>query len=485
MKWRLMAAFISVTLLMLLVQDVPLSNYLRSVERDRIITSLERDAFVLAGRSEEALESAVTADDAALATLARTYRGAGGARVVIVNPAGTAIATSDDDQSSIGNDYASRPEIMGALGGQIMSGSRYSDTLELQLLYVTVPVFSGDRVFGAVRLTYPEPVINDAVNDQLRLLGIVALTTVLLAGIVGYIFSSSVTRRLKLLKDATGRLSNGDLSARADETSGAPEVRSLSRSFNEMAERLDTLLQEQRRFAADASHQLRTPLTALRLKLERAGSLMATDPAGASDRLAAAEAEADRLGTIVEGLLLLSRTEGQPTTLVTVDLAEIARERVEQWHPLAQESGVTIRFDGPATALVSAVATAAEQILDNYLDNALSVSPGNSVIVVRVTENKSAARPDRAGRSHAAPLTETVQLEVLDEGPGLSIEECSRAFDRFWRARSDSTGSGLGLAIVAQLAKASHATATLTPRGSGGLTASATFMAARPAPESG
>ncbi|SEM72140.1 ATP-binding protein [Cryobacterium luteum] len=483
MKWRLMAAFIAVTLLMLLVQDVPLSTYLRTVERDRIITSLERDAFVLAGRSEEALESAITDDDAGLAALARTYRDAGGARVVIVNTAGTAIATSDDDQSSIGSDYASRPEITGALGGQIMSGSRYSDTLQVELLYVTVPVFSGDEVYGAVRLTYPEQVVDDAVNDQIRMLGIVALTTVLLAGIVGYIFSTSVTRRLKLLKDATERLSSGDLSARADESGGAPELRSLSRSFNIMAERLDTLLQEQRRFAADASHQLRTPLTALRLKLERAGSLVSTDPAGAAVRLAAAEAEADRLGTIVEGLLLLSRTEGRSAPLMTVDLAEIARERVEQWQALAQESAVTIRYDGPLTASVSAVSTAVEQILDNYVDNALSVSPGTSTIIVRVTSAVPVARVDRAVRQLGPAPLETVQLEVLDEGPGLSVEDCSRAFDRFWRARSDSAGSGLGLAIVAQLAKASRATVALAPRGTGGLAASATFTAAGPARE--
>lgn len=478
MKWRLMAAFIAVTLLMLLVQDVPLSNYLRTVERDRIVTSLERDAFVLAGRGEEALESVTTSDDAALVSLARTYRDAGGARVVIVNTSGTAIATSDDDQSSIGNDYASRPEIAGALGGDIMSGSRYSQTLGLQLLYVTVPVFSGDQVYGAVRLTYPEQVVNDAVNDQLRMLGVVALTTVLLAGIVGYIFSSSVTRRLKLLKDATERLSAGDLSARADVTTGAPELRSLSRSFNEMAERLDTLVHEQRRFAADASHQLRTPLTALRLKLERAGNLVATDPVGAAERLAAAESEADRLGTIVEGLLLLSRTEGQPADIVAVDLAQIARERIEQWQPLALESDVTIRYLGPSTARVRAVATAAEQIIDNYVDNALSVSPGNSTIVVRLVTTGAADYPERAVRLHNSPPPATVRLEVLDEGPGLSPEETSRAFDRFWRARSDSAGSGLGLAIVAQLAKASHATVELAPRSSGGTVASAIFAAA-------
>ncbi|WP_231556483.1 ATP-binding protein [Cryobacterium sp. MLB-32] len=458
-----MAAFIGVTLLMLLVQDIPLSSYLRTVENDRIVTALERDAFVLAGRSEESLENPTAAHESTLGALARTYRDAGGARVVIVDASGTAIVTSDDDESSLGTSYASRPEIAEALTGRVTSGKRYSDTLKTELLYVTVPVFSGARVLGAVRLTYPSQVVTDAVNRQIRLLGLVALTTVLVAGLVGLIFSGRVTRQLKLLQGATERLAEGDLAARADETSGAPELRSLSMSFNLMAERLNTLIQQQRTFAADASHQLRTPLTALRLRLERARDLLDTDPAAATERLAAAEGEVDRLGNIVEGLLLLSRTEASSAPLEVLDLAAIARERVEQWQPLAQESDVTIVYEGPAAASVRATALAPEQILDNYVDNALSVSPPGGTIIVRVVV--------------PGPGTPTA-LHVLDEGPGLSSEECVRAFDRFWRAGSDHTGSGLGLAIVAQLARSSRGTASLTPRTGSGVDASVTFDAA-------
>jgi len=453
-----MAAFIAVTLLALLVQDIPLSTYLRTVENDRIITSLERDAFVLAGRSEESLESPSAGADSTLAAAARTYRDAGGARVVIVNNDGVAIVTSDDDQSSLGSSYASRPEIAEALTGRITSGKRYSDTLKTELLYVTVPVFSGDKVNGAVRLTYPSQVVTDAVNRQIWQLGLVALMTVLVAGLVGFIFSGRVTRQLKLLQGATERLAEGDLTARADEHAGAPELRSLSASFNGMAERLHMLIQQQRTFAADASHQLRTPLTALRLRLERARDLLETDPSGATERLAAAEGEVDRLANIVEGLLLLSRTEASSAAIETLDLALIAQERVEQWQALAQESTVTIRYEGALTAPVRATALAPEQILDNYLDNALSVSPAGATIVVRV-----------------AIAGANTTLHVLDEGPGLSPDECLRAFDRFWRAASDHTGSGLGLAIVAQLARTSRATVALTPRDGSGVDASAVF----------
>ena len=469
MKWRFMGALMAVTFLVLLTQDIPLAFDLNQTEHNHIVTGLERDAFVLAGRSQKALETSTTADDVTLNDMARTYRDAGGARVVIVDASGIAVVTSDDDQSVVGTSYASRPEIADALAGQISTGHRYSNTLSEELLYVTVPVLSGLEVLGAVRLTYPDQGVTDAVNSQIARLGIVALSSVALAGIVGLLVSGSVARRLTRLRQTTERLAEGDLSARADEKRGARELTSLSRSFNAMAERLTELIDQQRTFAADASHQLRTPLTALRLRLERAHGLLGTDPVAAGERLAAAEVEVDRLSNLIEGLLLLSRTEASAAPLERFNIAAIARDRVAQWQPLADESSVRMRFEGPVDVFVTAPPSALEQIIDNYIDNALTVSPASSTITVRVVT--------------AGPQT---TLHVLDEGPGLTPEECIRAFDRFWRGSSDIGGSGLGLAIVAQLARASGGLARLTPRSDtssdgrldGGLDASVLFTTA-------
>lgn len=461
MKWRLVAALIGTTLLVILVQDVPLSFYLRGVQHDNIITGLERDAFVLAGRSEEALEEQSAESNALITEVAQRYREESGARVIVVDAAGIAIVTSDADDSRVGASYLSRPEIEAALNGDIVSGTRYSTTLQQELLYVAVPVLSGERVLGAVRLTYPAQVVEDVVARQLGQLWLVALTTVLLAGVVGYIFASGVTRRLNRLRASTERLADGHLDARAEEGTGAPELRSLSRSFNVMAERLDGLITQQRSFAADASHQLRTPLTALRLKLERTRDLIREDPEGAEARLAAAESEADRLGSIIEGLLLLARTEANTTVAEPTDVAVTARARVEHWTPLAEESGVSISYRGAESATAMALPGAVEQVVDNYLDNALSVSPAGSTILVSV--------------EHGAAM---VTLHVLDEGPGMSPEDCARAFDRFWRGGSQPGGSGLGLAIVAQLMTASGGSATLRPRAEAGLDASAAFPTA-------
>lgn len=461
MSLRMIAAMIAVVLLALLVQDVPLAGYLAGVEKDRIVTALERDAFVLAGRSEEDLHAAAPDADGAISALAQDYRESSGARVVIVDREGIAIVTSDEDGAAVGDTFADRPEIIEALAGGVSSGTRFSTTLDMDLLYVAVPVLSGDEVFGAVRLTYPEQVVTDAVNGKLAGLGIVGLTTVLLAALIGLLLSRSITRPVRLLKLATDRFSDGDRDVRADESAGPPELRSLSRSFNGMAARIDALLEQQRGFAADASHQLRTPLTALRLRLERARELAPTDPDGAVERLEAADAELDRLETLIEGLLVLSRSEGRVSVVEPVDLAGIAASRVEQWNALAAESGKAVEYSGPSWAIARAVPTAVDQIIDNLVDNALSVSPEGSTVSITVS-----ARHD------------SVTLHVLDRGPGMSAADRAHAFERFWRGRTsqERRGSGLGLAIVAQLARASGASAHLDDRDGGGLDAIVRFL---------
>jgi len=458
-----MAAFMAITLAVVIVQDLPLGSYLMRTERERITTALERDAFVLAGRSEEVLEAGVP--DPALVTDAQRYHRSSGARVVIVDTSGTAVATSDDDQATAGSSYRSRPEIGTALSGQITTGQRSSDSLGTDLLYVTVPVLSGEQVVGAVRLTYPAHVVTDQVRGQLRALWLVAAVTVVLAGIVAFLIAGTVTRRLQQLRRTTERLAEGHLDARTSERVGVPEIRSLARSFNQMADRVEYLLRQQRAFAGDASHQLRTPLTALRLRLDGAADLIDADPEAARQTLASAQDEVLRLQHLVDALLVLSRADDSGTAPQQTDLAAVARARVEQWEPLADESGTRITVTAPAAALVLAVPGAAEQIIDNLLDNALAVSSPGTTVEVTIDNAASGS----------------VDLHVLDHGPGLSAEDRIRAFDRFWRARTDTEGSGLGLAIVAQLARASGATAELLSRSpDGGLDARVRFRAVTP-----
>lgn len=451
MRLRFTVAVMLVTLVALATLLIPLAGYLSDVETDRITTTLQRDAFVLAGRSEEALEESEL-EVATITGLAREYSERTGARVVIVDAAGTAIVTSDDDPGRVGDPYASRPEIAEALAGDIATGVRHSTTLGIDLLYVAVPVLSGGNVLGAVRLTYPAQVVTDAVNGKLAALAVAGLTTVLAAGVVGAILASGVTRRLRRLTELSEGFAEGRLDARADPDSGAPELRSLARSFNGMATRLGESLDEQRRFASDAAHQLRTPITALRLRLDRARDLIAEgDSEGAATRIASALEEADRLDGMVEGLLALARSEGGLLRLEPTDLGEVARGAAERWEPLASESGADLTVHvAPGVRPALTARAALDQILDNLIDNALSADPGGALDI----------------EVHAGPEP---SVHVLDHGPGLPDDRLATATERSWTTKPD--GTGLGLAIAARLARAAGGRLELANRPSGGFDA--------------
>ena len=461
MKWRLVAALLGLTLVVLLVHDVPLAGYLRTVESDRIITALERDSFVIAGRSEEILENYSDNKAIWLKKVVTEYNTRSGARVIVTDANGLLVSSSDSNDV-IGTSYLSRPEITQALTGQVNSGRRFSQTLNQELIFVAVPVLNGEQTLGSVRLTFPASTVDTAVAERIRGITTVAGITLFLAAIVAILLATSVTRRLSELKKVTEKFREGDYQARADIAEGAPEIRSLAASFNSMADQLTSMIAQQRAFAGDASHQLRTPLTALQLRLERAAELVETNPSAAAERLEAALVETERMQRLVEGLLVLSRAENNENVVTQVfDLVQIANERVESWQPLADEREIILKSDTPETALVRAVPGAIEQVIDNYIDNALEIVPEKSKLTIQVLVEG-----------------EHISVHVLDEGPGMSDDELAKAFNRFWRGRSDTHGSGLGLAIVDRLLRASGGYAKLSNRPSGGLDAGGYFVRA-------
>jgi signal transduction histidine kinase len=209
---------------------------------------------------------------------------------------------------------------------------------------------------------------------------------------------------------------------------------------------------------ADVSHQLRTPLAALRLRLD----LLAadTDPetghelAGALDELA-------RLSRLVDGLLTVARAENVVPVPTAVDVADVARERVVAWHPVADDRGIVLltpvtggRSGAPAGSVLAWIGEGhLEQILDNLIANALdALSPGN---MVRLTATATATG---------------ARITVADNGPGMSPEDRERAFLRF-----TTSSTGLGLAIVHRLAISNGGTASLDETPGGGLTVTLDF----------
>ena len=470
-----MAVFVGIMIVVLAAHDIPLARHLQQVEHDRLITGLERDSFVLAGRAEESLESG-RGGDPVLQQVVDRYRASNGARVVITDRSGIAISISDEETSA-GANYLTRPEVASALGGVVVTGERNSTTLGFRLLYVAVPVLSGETVVGSVRLTYPAAEVGRRVARRVGGLLVVAGISILTAAAAAAVLAGTLTRPLRRLRAATDRLAGGDLMVTAPDDEGPAEIRGLAKAFNTMSSRLRRMIEGQRAFAGDASHQLRTPLTALRLRLDQAAELVDVDPVGARARIEAASTEAERLQHLVAGLLVLARAEGRDDVTETVDVAAIVRERGDVWRPLAEEQGVTLTVTAPAHASALAVPGAVDQIIDNYLDNAVAATAPGGRIDVDIEALGGAIPAPMPGQREQATGSFVV-VHVRDTGPGMTPDQLAKAFDRFWRGGgSSSTGSGLGLAIVAQLAVASGAIVRLDHRPGGGIDASVAFAA--------
>jgi signal transduction histidine kinase len=273
---------------------------------------------------------------------------------------------------------------------------------------------------------------------------------VLLAALgIGLAFARSIARPLEALRFAAARAGEGDLAIRAPADRGPPEVRAVATAFNDTAGKLEALLRAQDEFVADASHQLRSPLAALRLRLENLERDVAAD---GRRELEGATSEVERLSRLVDGLLALARADRAPSSVAPIDLAPLVRERLEAWSAYAEERDVELREQlQPAVAL--GTPGRVEQVLDNLLANALDVAPPGSAVTVSAL----------AGSEHA-------ELRVTDEGPGLTADQRARAFDRFWRAGAHS-GTGLGLAIVRRLVEADGGSAELRAAAGGGIDA--------------
>ncbi len=247
-----------------------------------------------------------------------------------------------------------------------------------------------------------------------------------------------------------------------------PELHRLIGAINDLMARLGSALAVQRNFLADAAHELRTPITALRLQLqllERAGR-----PAEQAAALVELRAGIDRTQHLVEQLLQLSRLAPQTPALhrEPLDLAQLARATVARFSPRADELGIDLGAIASAGAVVLGDARQLEILLDNLVDNALRHTPHGGRVDVSVGL--------RAGR----PC-----VDVADTGPGIAVQDRERVFDRFFRAGAPAAdqagphdGSGLGLAIVRAVADRHGATVTLDDAPTGGLQVSVVFSSA-------
>jgi signal transduction histidine kinase len=451
---RLLASYLAVAVLVLALLEIPLAISFAENERRELTDRVERDAVALSTLVEDSLEHG-TALPAQVRRVAADYDAETGGRVLVVDAEGRAVLDTAPTQS---RDFSSRSEVGRALAGEIATGTRTSRTLGTDLLYVAVPVASSGVVHGAVRVTYPMSAVDARIHRYWSVLALIAIAVLGIAVVIAVALARWVVRPLDGLERAADAIGAGKLDARAP-VEGPPEVRRLAETFNAMVERIDVLVHSQDEFVADASHQLRTPLAALRLRLE---NLERDLPTADKLELERALAEVERLSALVDALLTLARADRAAASPSPVDVSGVAHDRLAAFTAYADERGVRLDERIEPGAIALATPGRSEQILDNLLANALDHSPSGAAVTVSVRR--------RSGR---------IELSVADEGPGLDADARARAFDRFWRADGGGGGFGLGLPIAQRLARSDGGAVELRAReDAGGLEAVVILRAA-------
>ncbi len=447
-----------VALLATVALGVPLALNLQARVSSEVRSQALGQADVVAATAADLLRGSRRAElDALARSAAQSVRG----RVIVLDGHGLVLADSAGPRL-LHTSYASRPEVAAALRGRRVQVQRASRTLGEQILATAAPIVRGGTTIGAVRVTQSVRAVNGAVRRVELGLGAVALVVLAIGLAVGAFVARAISRPLLRLEQAARRIAAGDLDARAA-LEGSREQRSLSASFNEMAKRIGRLLASQRAFVADASPQLRTPLTGLRLRLEEARAIAAQPQA--RHEIDAAIAEVDRLAGIVEELLLLSRAGERelPGELVTLD--EAAADAVDRWRGSAEERLIRLRLPQRSGAAAWCARADLDRALDALIENALRYSqPGSEVEVASLR-----------GAIEGA-------IEVRDRGSGVSLEEAETVFERFHRgsAGRDAPGSGLGLPIARELARVWGGGVTLLQRRGGGTVARLSLPTAGP-----
>ena len=361
LRARLLAAFAYVLVLVIVALMVPLAlNLSRRVDAE-IKSEAQGQAQLLAAGAAGRLD-----DPDQLEELVRNASERLGGRVIVVNRNGRLLV----DSAGAGlrsTSYATRPEIARALAGQPSQGTRHSDSLGEDLLFTAVPVVRASRPAGAVRVTQSVDAVQGEVRTDVIALVAVGVVALLLGLGVAWLLAGSLAKPLRGLARTARRVAGGDLDARA-RVEGSAEQREVASAFNDMTGRLARALRSQQEFVANASHQLRTPLTGLRLRLE-AAALKARDPA-VERELHAAERETERLARLLAELLTLARERERPAA-EPVDLADVAETARERWAGPAERSGHVLRVNGDGPAVVASTFEDLGVIIDNLLENAI------------------------------------------------------------------------------------------------------------------
>lgn len=408
----------------------------------------ERSASVLARANAAAnlvAEAMQQPDEGDLFLLLYRFQQQTGIRPVVTDREGVVQADAWGESSPLIGQQLTHPELQAALTGLEKAGTRYLPEGGW-VLYGAVPIWRYGKVQGAVLVAADLNPLAESLADLRRQLLVVAVVSEALAVALGAGLAGYLTRPLVRLEQAAEQLAGGRMETRVV-PGGSQEVVALGRRFNAMAAELGRLDEQRRRFVANASHELRTPVASIRALAEGVlGAMEGGEGARYREYMVDIVQECDRAGRLIEELLELARLDmrrearAEARQAGPVDLRELLTGLVHDLQPLAAERGVSLTLECPPGLTLRVDPHLLERVVGNLAENALKYTPAGGAAWVTASREEG-----------------EVHIAVADTGPGIAPEHLPRIFERFYRvdkARSRATGgAGLGLSIADEAAR--------------------------------
>lgn len=369
-------------------------------------------------------------------------KGRSNVKYTVFLPDGTPVVSNET-----GADFSKvPPEVQLALqqieGTQIRRDEQGNETF-----YVAVPITHEGIIYGVLRLSTTFRENLEPTYRSLYLLGAISLLLLIGVAIGSWWFSHSLTQPIKNLTMVAGRVSNGELSTRA-EVKGPDELRQFASTFNQMASQLQNNMDGLKAFVANASHELRTPMTAIKLHVDALAEGAMAEPEVAQHFLAQLQDEIDRMSRTVNDLLDLSRIEANlgMVRMDELNLAQILVETRDFWRARSVQAGVDLRLSIPSPMTrIMGNEDQISRVFHNLVDNAIKNTPAGGWVEICLFN---------------LPQRGVVRVEVRDNGVGIPAENLPKIFDRFYRVEvpyaKKISGSGLGLAIAKTIIEAHH-----------------------------
>lgn len=357
---------------------------------------------------------------------------------VIVSNINAEVLYDTSTSNNIEGKVLVKEEILSAIGGKDVVNT-YKEKDVGTVVQAAVSIIYDSRIVGVVYINSIAKEADDFISDITWLLYVISIVVCILIGVLSSVMADIIISPVeKLTKIITNM--DADISDEPIKIMGSVEVESLAGAFNALTQRLGDMEDQRRGFVSNASHELKTPLSAIKLLSESILSMQEIDEGTVREFMTDINGEIDRLNKIIERLLTLTKLDSGALqlSLKVTDVNEMAQRIVKSLLPVAENKDISLRLVTEGEILAMVDREKLWQVVYNLTDNAIKYTLSGGVVEVSVTDD-----------------AEQVRIEVSDNGIGIPEKDLERIFDRFYRvdkARSrESGGTGLGLSIVKSL----------------------------------